>query len=63
MTNQRGGKRSNAGRKPAEEPMESKTIRFKPSEWLKIKNLADAENVSVGEYVRNLIKKEIENNP
>ena len=59
----RGGKRINAGRKPADEPMVSKTIRFKPSEWSHLQRLADAQDISVGEYVRNLIEKEIENNP
>ena len=58
----RGGKRDNAGRKPVDEPMVSKTIRIKPSEWSHLQLLADAQDISVGEYVRNLIKKEIEQN-
>ena len=58
----RGGKRPNSGRKAPEGVRTNRSIKMSDVEWQNLQALADKNNLSVSEYVRNLIKKEIENN-
>ena len=63
MTNQHGGKRSNSGRKPLKDLIRrNHSIKFSDQEWLTVQGMAAKSGVTVSEYVRNIIKKEIENN-
>jgi len=58
----RGGKRSNSGRKAPEGVRTNRSIKMSDAEWQNLQALADKNNMTASEYVRDFIKKEIENN-